>query len=131
MAASIRYFFATPANRIVLEQLRERGLWPVSPGADAPAPAAQARATPLTGKTILFTGTLPLPRARAQALAEAAGAIPVGGVSRKLDYLVAGEKPGSKLDKAKALGIPILDGEGFRRLLAGAGVEMPVDFLQE
>ncbi len=131
VAASIRYFFATPANRIVLEQLRERGLWPVSPGADAPAPAAQARATPLTGKTILFTGTLPLPRARAQALAEAAGAIPVGGVSRKLDYLVAGEKPGSKLDKAKALGIPILDGEGFRRLLAGAGVEMPVDFLQE
>lgn len=131
VAASIRFFFATPANRSVLERLRECGLWPVSPGADAPAATARTSATPLTGKTILFTGTLPLPRARAQALAEAAGAIPVGGVSRKLDYLVAGEKPGSKLDKAKALGIPILDGEGFRRLLAGAGVEIPPDFLHE
>ncbi len=131
VAASIRYFFATPANRVVLEHLRARGLWPVSSGADTPAAATGTQATPLSGKTILFTGTLPLPRARAQALAEAAGAIPVGGVSRKLDYLVAGEKPGSKLDKARALGIPILDGEGFRRLLAGAGVEVPSDFLQK
>lgn len=131
VAASIRYFFSTPANRIVLEQLRARGLWPVSPGTDASAPAAETRTTPLTGKTILFTGTLPLPRARAQALAEAAGAIPVGGVSRKLDYLVAGEKPGSKLDKARALGITVLDGEGFRHLLVAAGVEVPRDLFQE
>ncbi len=131
VAASIRYFFTTPANRAVLERLRAHGLWPVSPGTDAPVAAAGTKATPLSGKTILFTGTLPLPRARAQALAEAAGAIPVGGVSRKLDYLVAGEKPGSKLDKARALGIPVLDEEGFRHLLAEAGVEIPFDFLQE
>lgn len=130
VAASIRSFFATPANRTVLEQLRACGLWPVSSGADAPEPAAATRATPLTGKTILFTGTLPIARARAQALAEAAGAVPVSGVSRKLDYLVAGEKPGSKLEKARDLGVPVLDGEGFRRLLVEAGVQIPSDIFQ-
>lgn len=130
VAASIRYFFATPANRVVLERLRELGLWPVSTGADS-ADTATKKETPLRGKTILFTGTLALPRARAQALAEAAGAIPASGVSKKLDYLVAGEKPGGKLEKARALGIPVLDGEGFRRLLAESGVAIPAEFFKE
>ena len=130
VAASIRYFFETPANRVVLERLRELGLWPVSQAPDT-VEAAAKRETPLSGKTILFTGTLSLPRARAQALAEAAGAIPVSGVSKKLDYLVAGEKPGSKLDKARALGIPVLDEAAFRRLLAECGVDMPADDFKE
>lgn len=130
VAASIRYFFETPANRVVLERLRGLGLWPVSPAAEHAKPAAK-KETPLSGKTILFTGTIFLPRARAQALAEAAGAIPVSSVSKKLDYLVAGEKPGSKLAKAEALGITVLDGEGFRRLLAESGVEIPSEELKE
>ncbi|MBD5418364.1 MAG: NAD-dependent DNA ligase LigA [Desulfovibrio sp.] len=130
VAASIRYFFETPANRIVIERLRELGLWPVSAGASL-AEAAVKKETPLSGKTILFTGTIFLPRGRAQALAEAAGATPVSSVSKKLDYLVAGEKPGSKLAKAESLGITVLDGEGFRRLLAESGVEIPAEELEE
>lgn len=129
VAASIRYFFETPANRVVLERLRALGLWPVSAGAGLAGPGAP-KETPLSGKTILFTGTIFLPRARAQALAEAAGAIPVSSVSKKLDYLVAGEKPGSKLAKAEALGIAVLDGGGFRRLLAESGVHLPVEELE-
>ena len=130
VAASIRYFFETPANRIVIERLRELGLWPVSAGASLAEPAAK-KETPLSGKTILFTGTIFLPRGRAQALAEAAGATPVSSVSKKLDYLVAGEKPGSKLAKAESLGITVLDGAGFRRLLAESGVEIPAEELEE
>lgn len=56
---------------------------------------------------------LSIPRGKAQRLAEAAGAIPAGSVNRKLDYLVAGGKPGSKLDKAQALGIAVLDEAGL------------------
>ncbi|WP_165076866.1 MULTISPECIES: NAD-dependent DNA ligase LigA [unclassified Desulfovibrio] len=130
VAASIRYFFETPANRIVIERLRELGLWPVSAGAALAEPAAK-KETPLSGKTILFTGTIFLPRGRAQALAEAAGAIPVSSVSKKLDYLVAGEKPGSKLAKAESLGITVLDGEAFRRLLAESGIKIPEEELKE
>ena len=130
VAASIRYFFETPANRVVLERLRELGLWPVSADASLAEPAAR-KETPLSGKTILFTGTIFLPRGRAQALAEAAGAIPASSVSKKLDYLVAGEKPGSKLAKAEALGITVLDGEGFRRLLAESGIKIPAEELKE
>ena len=129
VAASIRYFFATPANRVVLERLRDLGLWPVAElGASAPAGNPE---TPLAGKTVLFTGTLSMPRGRAQALAEAAGAVPASGVSRKLDYLVAGEKPGSKLAKATALGVPVLDEAGFRRLLAESGVVTPPENVKE
>lgn len=127
VAASIRYFFASPANRTVLKSLRELGLWPVSSVTVGPAPADKTD-TPLAGKTVLFTGTLFMPRSKAQALAEAAGAIPVNGVSKKLGYLVAGEKPGSKLDKARELGISVIDGEGFRRLLIASGVKIPDEY---
>ncbi len=71
---------------------------------------------PLEGKKLLFTGSLSLSRSEAKALAEAAGADILSGVSRKLDFLVVGEEPGSKLDKARALGISILDEQEFLRL---------------
>ena len=130
VAASIRYFFATPANRVVLERLCDLGFWPVTAAAANPT-ADERRETPLAGKSILFTGTLSMPRGRAQALAEAAGAVPASGVSKKLDYLVAGEKPGGKLAKATALGVPVLDEAGFRRLLAESGVEVPPEDVKE
>ena len=129
VAAAIRYFFETPANRIVLERLRELGLWPESNPKDAASVRASAE-TPLSGKTILFTGTLFMPRDKAQALAEAAGAIPASGVSKKLDYLVVGEKPGGKLEKARALGVRVLDGAAFRQLLTESGVQIPKEYLK-
>ena len=78
---------------------------------------------PLFRKTILFTGTISVPRGTAQKWAEAAGAIPLGSVSKKLDYLVAGEKAGSKLDKALGLGVTVLDETEFRNLLRESGIE--------
>jgi DNA ligase (NAD+) len=68
---------------------------------------------------VLFTGTLSKPRPEFQKLAEEAGAEIVVGVSGRLHYLVAGEKPGSKLEKARDLGIPVLDEAGFLALLNG------------
>lgn len=130
VAASIRNFYESPANRAQLERFRELGLWPLSPLADAnSAETAQTQAGPLLGKNILFTGTLSLQRGKAQHLAEAAGAIPAGSVNKKLDFLVVGDKPGSKLDKARALGIAVLDEAGFRELLAASGI--PLDHATE
>lgn len=129
VAASIRNFFAGPANSALVERFRELELWPTRGGQDAGADAEAAQATarpatvgPLAGKTILFTGTISVPRGRAQQWAEAAGAVPLSGVSRKLDYLVAGEKAGSKLEKARALGVVVLDEAAFRKLLEESGV---------
>ncbi|HNR82825.1 BRCT domain-containing protein, partial [Ottowia sp.] len=66
------------------------------------------------------TGTLPtLTREQAQALLEAAGAKVAGSVSKKTSYVIAGAEAGSKLDKARALGVPVLDEAGLQALLAG------------
>ena len=64
-----------------------------------------------------------MPRGVAQKWAEAAGAVPLGSVSKKLDYLVAGEKAGGKLEKARGLGVTVLDETAFRNLLRESGVE--------
>jgi hypothetical protein len=82
-----------------------------TPGADAP----------LAGKTFVLTGTLPtLSREAATALIEAAGGKVSGSVSKKTHYVVAGEEAGSKLEKARALGVTVLDEAGLRRLLSSA-----------
>ncbi len=107
VADAICQYFDTPGNRILLERFKELGLWPVQE--NVPPPQG-----PLSGKTILFTGTLPnLTRDAAEKLAEQAGAKVVSGVSRKLDFLVVGEAAGSKLAKAQALGVTILDEAAF------------------
>jgi DNA ligase (NAD+) len=88
--------------------------------AEPPAPGAAAVTEdgPLAGKTVVVTGTLPtFSREDAEAAIRAAGGHPAGSVSAKTDYLVAGEKAGSKLAKAESLGVPVLDEDGFRRLL--------------
>ncbi|MGB0121407.1 MAG: NAD-dependent DNA ligase LigA [Solirubrobacterales bacterium] len=75
---------------------------------------------PLEGKSVVLTGTLPdLTRDEAGAMVKRAGGRIVGSVSKKTDYVVAGESAGSKLEKAEKLGIPVLDREAFDRLLAG------------
>ena len=119
VAAAIRTFFDQPHNREVVEQLRAAGIaWPEGEGAvDSLAPQ------PLAGITLVLTGTLPtLSRDAAKALIEAAGGKVAGSVSKKTGYVVAGEEAGSKLDKARELGVPVLDEAGLQTLLAaGAG----------
>jgi DNA ligase (NAD+) len=113
VAESIHAFFRQPHNREVIEQLRACGVhW------EEGEPAAQAP-QPLAGMTVVLTGTLPtLSREQAKELLEAAGAKVAGSVSKKTNYVVAGAEAGSKLDKARELGVEVLDEEGLRRLLA-------------
>jgi len=111
VAASVRLFFEQRANRTMIERLRKAGV--VMEGA-----LRERGAGPLAGKTFVLTGTLAtLTREQAGALLEARGGKVSGSVSRKTDYVIAGEAAGSKLAKAKELGIAILDEEGLRRLL--------------
>ena len=114
VAESIHTFFAQPHNREVIEQLRACGVhW------EEGEPAAQAP-KPLAGKTVVLTGTLPtLSRDEAKDLLEAAGAKVAGSVSKKTDYVIAGAEAGSKLDKARELGVAVLDEDGLKRLIAG------------
>ncbi|MBI2770825.1 MAG: NAD-dependent DNA ligase LigA [Burkholderiales bacterium] len=114
VAESIHTFFQQAHNREVVEQLRACGVtWEES------EPAAQAP-KPLAGKTIVLTGTLPtLSRDEAKDLLEAAGAKVAGSVSKKTDYVVAGAEAGSKLEKARELGVTVLDEEGLKELLHG------------
>ena len=94
-------------------------------GVDAELPAPRAAGAPaiegpLTGKTVVVTGTIEgFSREEAEAAVRAAGGKPGGSVSKKTDYVVAGPGAGSKLAKAEALGIPVLDADGFKALLEG------------
>ncbi len=115
VAGSIRAFFETGSNRELLARLRSLGLWPVSQGAQG------TTGLPLQGVRILFTGTLSRPRDEYRRMAEDAGAQVMSGVSKKLDYLVAGGSPGSKLEKSRALGLRILSEGEFLALIEGSG----------
>ncbi|MDW3681833.1 NAD-dependent DNA ligase LigA [Cupriavidus sp. CV2] len=114
VAQSIANFLAEPHNVEVIEQLRAAGVhWPES------EPAARAAPAALAGKTFVLTGTLPtLAREDAKEMLEAAGAKVAGSVSKKTDYVVAGAEAGSKLEKAEALGVPVLDEAAMLALLA-------------
>ncbi|MBT9569408.1 MAG: NAD-dependent DNA ligase LigA [Thiobacillus sp.] len=114
VAQSIAQFFAEPHNLDVVEKLRAAGVnWTEFAG-------MQASTGLLAGKTLVLTGSLPtLTREAARELIEAAGGKVAGSVSKKTDYVVAGEEAGSKLEKARALGVAVLDEAGLRALLAG------------
>ena len=119
MAESIRAFFDAARNRELIARLRERGVKPLTVEAP-PAPAATPSA--VRGKTFVLTGTLSvMTRDEAKARIQAAGGRVGGSVSRKTDYLVAGENPGSKLEKAAALAIEVLDEAGLETLLGPSG----------
>lgn len=115
VAASIHTFFAQPHNREVVEQLLAAGVSPKESAGEA-----DDRPRPLLGKTLVLTGTLPtLSRDAAQALIEEAGGKVSGSVSKKTSYVIAGEEAGSKLEKARALGVAVLDEAGLQALLQG------------
>jgi DNA ligase (NAD+) len=112
VAQSIRTFFEQAHNREVVEQLRACGLqWPEGP-------PAESGPKPLAGLTLVITGTLPtLGRDAAKAMIENAGGKVSGSVSKKTHYVVAGSEAGSKLDKARELGVAVLDEGALLELL--------------
>jgi DNA ligase (NAD+) len=116
LAESIASFFAERHNREGIEQLRAAGVhWPEG------APRVKAAGS-LAGLTFVLTGTLPtLSRDDAKALIEEAGGKVAGSVSKKTDYVVAGTDAGSKLAKAEALGVAVLDEDGLQHLIARQG----------
>lgn len=114
VATHIVSFFAQPHNREVIDRLLAAGIhWPSS--IEAPRSAQ-----PLAGKVIVITGTLSRPREAVKAELEAWGAKVSGSVSSKTDFVLAGRDAGSKLDKARALGRPILEEQDLAALIAGA-----------
>ncbi len=114
VAESIRRFFEQPHNQAVIEGLRDAGVhWP-SPAASSGGEADQ----PLAGQTFVLTGSLSgLTRDEARSAIEARGGKVTGSVSGNTDYVVVGEDPGSKRDKAESLGVTLLDEAGLRELL--------------
>jgi DNA ligase (NAD+) len=111
VAEAIRQFFAEKRNRGLVERLRNAGL-------QFTAPKTVIKEGTLSGKSFVLTGTLPtLTREEAKERIEAAGGKVIGSVSSKTQFVVAGEDAGSKLDKAKALGIPVIDEEELLKML--------------
>ena len=114
MAVQINESLADEATWALVEKLKEKGLQ-----LEADESERRKEGGPLEGKTVVLTGTLPeLTREEAAALVKSAGGKVTSSVSKKTDYVVAGENPGSKLAKAEKFGTEILDEEGLRALVA-------------
>ncbi len=124
IAESIRAFFDASRNRALIDDLRRAGVDPVgpAPAASDAVPLPEAAPSALAGKTFVLTGTLStMTRDEARAAIRALGGRVVGSVSSKTDYVVVGDSPGSKLEKARRLEVEILEERDFKRLLAGGG----------
>jgi DNA ligase (NAD+) len=116
VAASVRSFAEEPQNRALIDKLAAAG---VNMTSQQPAPNA-AEKLPLTGKTFVLTGTLSsMSREDAEAAIGRLGGKVTGSVSKKTTYLVVGEDAGSKLDKARDLGVATLTEEAFRAIIEG------------
>jgi DNA ligase (NAD+) len=111
IASAVAAYFADPRNRSLIEKLRAGGVW-------LEAEAKVLASDKLAGLTFVLTGTLPsMTREQAVELIEAHGGKVSASVSKKTSYVVAGESPGSKLDRARELGVPVIDEAGLRRLI--------------
>jgi DNA ligase (NAD+) len=114
VAAQICAFFTEDRNLEVIRRLLEAGVqWP-------PPVAGQADG-PLSGQSFVITGTLPLPRDEVAAMIERAGGRLLGSISRKTDFLVAGEAAGSKLAKAEKLGVTVVDFDALKAMIGADG----------
>ena len=115
IADAIVDWFTRPTNQQMMEKLRAVGVWPVAQSVDEVSVSESAQN--LAGLSFVVTGTLPgLTRTEAKEFIQSHGGRVVGSVSKKTDYLVAGESPGSKLIKAQGLGVPVIDETELRRL---------------
>lgn len=116
VAQAIVEFFAEPRNRELVERLRDAGLQFTG--------ERKQKSSQLAGLTFVLTGTMEaMTREEAQAKIEAAGGRVSGSVSRKTNYVVAGTDPGSKLDKARSLNVPVIDETELQKLLAGKEIK--------
>jgi DNA ligase (NAD+) len=114
VAQSVLDFFASSAGKKILRRLNELGIEPKSEKVSA----KKAAELPLAGKTFVLTGTLPsMTREETTDKIEALGGHVTGSVSKKTDYVLAGTEPGSKFDKAKELGVKIIDEAEFRKMI--------------
>jgi DNA ligase (NAD+) len=114
-AESIYTFFHSPAGRKLVADLRDAGV-------KMTEEVRKVKGSPLTGKTVVVTGELvKYTRAEIESLIKSLGGKATGSVSKKTDYVVVGEKAGSKLDKARALGIRTLTEEEFEELIGTKG----------
>ena len=112
MAESIMEFFMLPGTRELIEKLKKAQ-------ANFEEKVAPIKKTALSNKTIVFTGELMNhSRAQAEEIARKLGANPTSSVSKNTDFVVAGENAGSKLDKARKLGVKIIDEKQFSRIIA-------------
>ena len=114
IAASVVAFFRQEQTRVLLEKLAQAGVQPQA----GKRPAAKAG---LAGKTFVFTGALSIPREEAEEAIKRLGGKASSSVSKKTDYVVAGDSPGNKYDKARELGVTILSEEEFQRLVKDSG----------
>jgi len=113
-ASNLVAFFAQDRSRALLHKLRNAGVLP-QPGTLAPTQAG-----PLSGKTVVITGALPtLSRDDATAMIQTAGGKVTSAVSAKTDYVLVGDKPGSKLERALDLGVPTIDETGLQQIIEG------------
>src|SRR5262249_55126365 len=118
-AESIHRFFQSTAGRKAIEELRSLGLKLTE---DARPKPTSADGTPLAGKTFVVTGTLSrFSREKIEGRTKHRGGKPVGSVPKKKDYVIAGKKAGSKLEKARQLGVSVLSEKAFKNLMGGAG----------
>lgn len=129
IANSVLMHFAEPQNRELIRRLRDAGvrMTAIMPGPRSQFGAAATGASdqdgavqaPLAGKRFVVTGTLSRPRREIEDLIRSHGGTVAGSVSRNTDFVLVGDNPGSKLDRARELGVPVIAEEDFDRLLEG------------
>jgi DNA ligase (NAD+) len=112
IAEAIAVFFRQQQTKRLLDKLVKARV-----SAQAPARAAARAGGPFAGKTVVFTGTISIPRAQAEAMVKAQGGRASSSVSKSTDFVVAGEDPGSKYEKARELDVTILTEDEFRRMI--------------
>jgi DNA ligase (NAD+) len=119
VAGSVLDFFASAAGQALLARLKELG---INPQSERPVASPVAASSPIAGKTFVLTGTLPtLSRDEASKLIRDAGGSTSSSVSKNTDYVLAGEEAGSKLEKARKLGVRIIDEAEFLRMRPNPG----------